>query len=241
MLSFNVSAATENLTRPLVLAFSPLPPWKSVDAQGHPSGPYLDIVRELAQRLGVPLQVSICPLARCLDMLKRGDADLGIGYSPGPGRDPFMDFLQPPFASGSAVGFYHRAHDAIEVKRYQDLRHWQIGVAEGAHYFPRFDQDGSLAKDAAPDKISNFRKLLAMRVDVAIMLCAQANLLLREPEFRGKIQLAGPVVITLPRTIALSRASSFFAQKPRIERVLREMVASGDVRRKLQAVEPETP
>jgi len=54
MLSFNVSAATENLTRPLVLAFSPLPPWKSVDAQGHPSGPYLDIVRRVVEAFSMP-------------------------------------------------------------------------------------------------------------------------------------------------------------------------------------------
>lgn len=231
-------AAVAAPMKPLVLAFSPLPPWKTVDASGRAAGPYLDIVTALAGHLGVPLQVRLCPLLRCLQWLRAGDADLAIGIAPGVGRDGVVEFLQPPFAPGSAIGFYRRKDNtALRVRQYNDLSPLRIGLAGGAHYFTRFDQDASLLKDVAPDKLSNLRKLLAGRIDVAIMVCGEANVLLQNAEFHDKIVLAGPVVVTGPRNLVLSRASSYFVEKTHIEHVLQQMVQSGEIHRLLAPVE----
>jgi polar amino acid transport system substrate-binding protein len=231
------SRAETHKLAPLVLAFSPLPPWKVIDAQGQPSGPYLDIVRALSRRLGVPLVVRPCPLKRCLALLSRGDADIGIGIAPGAGREALMDYLQPAFAEGSTIGFYRRRNQSVSIRQYGDLRQVRIGVTEGANYFARFDQDNSLQKDFAPDKSSNLRKLMAGRVDVAAMVCGEAEVLLQQPEFKNRIVLAGPPVVTVPRDIVLSRASRFYGNKARIEQALRRLVASGDIKRILAPIE----
>ncbi|BEV72670.1 hypothetical protein THUN1379_21520 [Paludibacterium sp. THUN1379] len=224
--------------QPLVLAFSPLPPWKVIDAQGTPSGPYLDIIRKLTDRVGVPLEVRPCPLMRCLEMLKRGDADLGIGIAPGPDRDAIVDFLRPPFAEGSTVCFYRRQNDPdSRVELYSDLQRLHIGVTNGAHYFPRFDQDKNLLKDGAPDKLSNLRKLVASRVDVAIMVCGEAELLLERPEFRHRLVLAGPPIKTGPRNVVLARHSQHYGMKDKLQKALRQMVESGEIHRLLAPVE----
>ncbi|MBV8047808.1 MAG: transporter substrate-binding domain-containing protein [Paludibacterium sp.] len=234
--------AAAPVARPtLVLAFSPLPPWRVIDAHGQPSGPYLDIVRRLAQHAGMNLVVHTCPLLRCLDMLQHGDADVGIGVAPGPDRSAIVDFVVPPFAEGSTVCFYRRRGDTrARVAQYGDLRGLRIGVTDGAHYFPRFDQDARLIKDSAPDKISNLRKLLARRVDVATMVCGEASLLLSRHEFSGQLELAGPPVKTGPRYVVLAWHSPQYEKKDRLQRALRQMIASGEIRRLLAPVEQNT-
>lgn len=225
-------------SRPLVLAYSPLPPWRVVDAEGRPSGPYLRIMQRLAERLGMPLETRVCPLLRCMDLLRRGDADVAIGIAPGPEREVFLDFLQPPFAGPTHQCFYRRRGDeASRVERYEDLARLRIGVTSGARYFPRFDQDARLKKDVAPDKLSNLRKLVNLRVDVVIMLCGEAALLTRRAEFRQRVEPAGPDMRTGPRSLVLSRQSSLYAHKARIERALRQMVVAGEVHRLLAPLE----
>jgi polar amino acid transport system substrate-binding protein len=222
---------------PLVLAFSPLPPWRVVDAQGKPSGPYLDIMQLLARRVHLPLVVHVCPLLRCMEMLRRGDADLAIGVAPGAGREEFVDFLRPAFAEGSAVGFYRRRGAKVSAGHYSDLSTLRIGTTIGALYFPRFDQDASLQKDYAPDKPSNLRKLLAGRVDLVIMVQGEAHVMQSQPEFAHRIELAGEPVITGPRNIVLSRASHGYVHKAQLEAALHQMVSSGEVRHLLHPVE----
>ncbi|TDR73310.1 substrate-binding periplasmic protein [Paludibacterium purpuratum] len=222
----------------LVLAFSPLPPWKVVDTHGKASGPYLDIVQHLADRTGMRLEVHPCPLMRCLEMLKLGEADLGIGIAPGPDRDDIVDFLRPPFAEGSTVCFYRRRDDRqSHVNNYSDLQGLRIGTTNGAHYFPRFDQDTLLIKDSAPDKVSNLRKLLASRVDVVVMVCGEAELLIAHSEFQHRLALAGPPVKTGPRNVVLARHSPLYGMKDKLQRALRQMVESGEIHRMLATIE----
>jgi polar amino acid transport system substrate-binding protein len=232
------AAAQAPAVHPLILAFSPLPPWKVVDTAGRPFGPYYDIMTRLARRAGLPLTTQVCPLLRCLDLLQRGDADIGIGIAPGPDRSAYLDFLEPAFAGPAQICFYRRAGDeASRVDTYGDLKRLRIGVTSGAHYFARFDQDTSLNKDVAPDKLSNLRKLVNLRVDVVIMVCGEGSLLVRRDEFRRRVELAGPEVRTGPRYLVLSRRSALYARKADLQRALRQMVASGEIRRLLAPIE----
>lgn len=225
-------------TRALILVFSPLPPWRVVDAEDRPSGPYLEIMRRLASGVGLPLEVHVCPLLRCLDQLRRGEADVGIGVAPGPEREAIVDFLQPPFAGPTHMCFYRRHGDeSSRVEHYNDLARLRIGVTRGARYFPRFDQDAHLNKDVAPDKLSNLRKLVNLRVDTVIMLCGEGALLVRRPEFRHRVELAGPEVATGSRNVVLARRSSLYGRKADLQRVLRQLVASGEIRRLLAPIE----
>ncbi|RBJ68952.1 amino acid ABC transporter substrate-binding protein, partial [Pseudomonas sp. MWU12-2534b] len=50
--------------RELVFAYNVFEPWKRLDAQGQPAGPYTEIVRELARRLDLRLRFLHCPGCR---------------------------------------------------------------------------------------------------------------------------------------------------------------------------------
>jgi polar amino acid transport system substrate-binding protein len=227
---------------PLVLAFNTLPPWKVFDDNGRPGGPYLDIVRVLAQRVGHPLQLRPCPLTRCLALAASGEVDLMIGVRSRPGRDDKLEFLSPPFASGTPLSFIQRRGDGRALRNYADLRALRIGVVEGSTYFERFDVDRSLTRDPAPDRLSSVRKLLAGRVDAVIFNYGEAKWLVAHSPAGTALKFAPyRVRNTELRRIALVRASPLYRLKPQLETALAGMVSDGTVRRLLAPVEEVPP
>ncbi|WP_028536654.1 substrate-binding periplasmic protein [Paludibacterium yongneupense] len=223
---------------PLVLAFSTLPPWKIINADGRASGPYLDIVRVLAERVGHPLQLRRCPLPRCLALAASGEVDLMIGVRSRPGRDDKLDFLSPPFAGGTPLSFIQRRADGRPLRNYGDLQSLRIGVVEGSTYFERFDSDRSLIRDPAPDSQSSLRKLLAGRVDTAIFNYGQAKWMLEHMSSGAGLKFAAYRVHNSElRRVALVRASPFYSLKPRLELALDGMVKDGTVHRLLAPIE----
>ncbi|WP_434631699.1 substrate-binding periplasmic protein [Chromobacterium sp. CV08] len=218
----------------LVFAYNVFEPWKRVDAQGRPAGPYTEIVRELARRLGMPLRFFPCPLSRCLAAMQAGKADLMIGVQYSAERARYLDYLEPPFASGNRLALYQRRDDGRGVVRYADLLPLTVGVVQGVRYHPRFDADSRIRRDTAPTMESSFRKLVAGRVDVLIGNEQQSGLLAASPEFAASVRR---VPLTLddarPNRLVLARTSPRYPERARIARTLRAMLADGSVARLL--------
>ncbi|GGY08946.1 substrate-binding periplasmic protein [Paludibacterium paludis] len=213
---------------PLVMVFQTLPPWLATDADGRPSGPYLDFASEIARRMGVPLEVRVCPVRRCLAMLERGEADIVLGFTPTEERRRVIEFLDPPFAPPAVMAFFVSRGDTRPLRNYGDLRSRHIGVVDSVRYFPRFDEDTQLAKDSAPDSPSNMQKLAAGRVDSAIFNRAEAWWLIRRHHLEGRIvETPYHIELSVPRYVGLSRRSSFMAHKSRLSAVLRAMTLEG--------------
>jgi polar amino acid transport system substrate-binding protein len=219
-------------TPTLVYAFSRFEPYKTVDADGKPGGPYTVLLQELARRSGVQLDIVHCPLQRCLALLQRGQADLSIGIRGNAERDRYLDFLDPPFAPPTATMVLQRHDDPRPIRHYDDLYALRVGVVEGASYFQRFDDDRLMRRDAAPSARLALRKLAAKRFDVLLINAQQGRQLSRElgarQYRRAELQFPGE----LPRRIALSRLSpAVQAAKPRLAAQLQQMLRDGSVRR----------
>ncbi|MEO3962088.1 substrate-binding periplasmic protein [Chromobacterium piscinae] len=217
--------------RELVLAYNVFEPWKKLDARGEPAGPYTEIVRELARRLGLPLSFLHCPLSRCLAAMQQGRADLMIGVRPTLERSRYLDFLMPPFATSNHLVFYQRSGDPRALARYDDLL-----PLEGVSYEAGFDHDARIRREASPGMESGFRKLAAGRVDALIVNASQGAALAARPEFAGRVKRAA---LTLddrhPNRLALALRSPLHPRKADLEQALRGMVADGTVARILAA------
>ncbi|WP_160309846.1 substrate-binding periplasmic protein [Chromobacterium subtsugae] len=224
--------ASDNGPRPLVLAYNAFAPWKNYDGQGQPSGPYTEIVRELARRLRLPLRFLNCPLPRCLAAMQQGRADLMIGVQHSPQRARYLDYLEPPFASGNRLALYQRGNDPRVIRRYQDLLPLTVGVVDGVQYQEAFDQDPRLRRDTALTMESSFRKLAAGRIDVLIGNEQQTGLLAASHEFAGRVRRAGLTLDDLrPHRLALAQNSPFHAEKARFSQALQAMLDDGSVAR----------
>jgi polar amino acid transport system substrate-binding protein len=213
---------------PLVLAFDDLLPWKTHSGDTY-GGAYTEIVRELAQRVGLPLVIKPCPLKRCLTMLQHGDADIIIGVKDTAERQRYLHFLQTPYRNSSAdkVFFVLKENGAV-VRRYEDLRPLRIGVKLGAEYFARFDQDATLKKDTSKDMDVNFRKLAMGRLDVVVAAEDQGEAMLAQLQLGGKIgKAAFRVQDPSARSIAISRHSRHLASLAAFDKAMAAMARDG--------------
>ena len=217
---------------PLVLAFSELPPWKTksgTEPNVEYGGAYTEIVRELARRVGRELRITECPLARCMVMMRSGEADLSIGIQQSPERDEFMGFLQTPYRrSATDRVFYVRRGDAQRIRRYEDLKGLHIGVGRASGYFDRFDDDKTLLKEPAPNNAANLHKLLLKRLDTVVMPEDQGAVLISELGMANQVEEAVyRERDQTPRSIAVSRHSAAFALLPQLEAAMQAMRRDG--------------
>jgi polar amino acid transport system substrate-binding protein len=214
--------------RPLVLAFDELLPWKTY-SNGEYGGAYTEIVRELARRTGQALEISNCPLKRCLFMLEHGSADIIIGLRETPERRRYLHFLRTPYRNRSSDKvFYVQEGRGNSIRDYADLATLRIGTKLGAEYLERFDRDGSLKKEPAKDMDINFRKLAIGRLDAVLIPEDQGEALLAQLRLDAQIDKAVyRIVDASPRAIAISRKSHAAAQLEAFESAMRDMTRDG--------------
>ncbi|MES2257169.1 MAG: transporter substrate-binding domain-containing protein [Pseudomonadota bacterium] len=213
---------------PLVFAFEEMLPWKTVSGNQY-GGAYTEIVRELARRVELPLEMRNCPLKRCLYWLEKGDADILIGVRDTPERQRYLQFLRTPYREHSSDKvFYVLKNKGLSIRSYAGLEPLRIGITPGARYFERFDNDHALTKDEGGTMEINFRKLVLGRLDAVVA-----------PEDQGEAQVTrlglGDVVEKAPyresdaspRAIALSKKSVHIARLEQFERAMAAMARDG--------------
>ncbi|MBO6851288.1 MAG: transporter substrate-binding domain-containing protein [Marinobacter sp.] len=191
------------------------PPYRIVNGQ-QTTGLYVDIFREIADRLGWTLRFREAPFRRVLLMAQQGDVDVMLGPLETEERAEWLDFVAPAFPPERRLFFY--IEEAHRIDRYSDLDGLSIGVLAGARYFPRFDTDDQLIKESAPRYENLMRMLEKGRVDVVIA-----------PELIGLFtvrELDLPVLVSpffVPGTrsfIAVSRRSPVMAYADEIRAAL---------------------
>lgn len=212
-----------------MLAFDELLPWKTED-NGVYGGAYTEIVRELARRSKLELEIRPCPLKRCLFMLEHGDADILIGLRQSPERLRFLHFLSTPYREhGADRVFYVQAGRTTIIRDYTDLAPLRIGVKLAAEYFERFDHDDSLHKEAVKDMETNFRKLALGRIDAILIPEDQGEALIADLHLEGQLEKARYRVsdIGQARSIAVSRKAVPAARLKLLETAMRDMAKDG--------------
>lgn len=122
------------------------PPFAYVD-EGELVGENIDIAKLLANAAGYSPVFIQCPIARCLSMIKQGQADMIIALRKTKARQEFMSFLNPPYyIQHDPIKFYTLATANININNFEDLELLTVGTLRGTRYFDQFDQDDTLNK-----------------------------------------------------------------------------------------------
>lgn len=151
------------------LAFFRSPPYSEISEDGQPIGMEIEVAQTLGRELNLQINPVICPLARCLLMMKEGSADLILGLIKNADRQKYMSFIDPPYYKVSpAFAFYKLKDRDIRLATYKELQRYDIAVTRGAAYFERFDQDTSLSKIESISIDKLIELLLKERVDLVI-------------------------------------------------------------------------
>lgn len=129
----------------------------------------VDIVKAAWAAAGVSLELVPLPYARCMRMVDNGDLD-GCFDTLRDARTEaqYRWHRQPLFKARIAI--YGRTSDRnTSSVGPQDLLGQRVGVTNGYDYGAAFDNDSRMVRDVAVSDLASLRKLVAGRVDYALV------------------------------------------------------------------------
>ncbi|TDR82903.1 substrate-binding periplasmic protein [Paludibacterium purpuratum] len=125
------------------------------------------IVTEAFKLQQVNVRYVFYPNNRTLQSARTGAADGSLGWAKTPERERDLLYTDP--VMNLSMVFFQRKKHPVPWKRLQDLAGARIGITSGNTYsedFSRLQQAKVLTVEAAPDDVSNLRKLQAGHLDL---------------------------------------------------------------------------
>lgn len=171
---------------------------------GRPAGMAVDIVRAAFAAAGVQITLESLPYARCMRLAETGAVAACFDTL----RNPLIEhkYLWPatPLFRGQIV-IYAAASASDKPVALAALRGRRVGVTHGYEYGDAFDGDPAMVRDVGDTDLATLRKLVAGRVDYALVYDRVAEHLARsEPGLAGRFKPVG-VLLTPDLYLSFSR------------------------------------
>ncbi len=201
----SLSAAKE-----LTLAVHPAPPFIipgegfNVDAS---KGVDIDIIKEIAQNLGITVKLKYCAWHACLKKIEHGNIDILSFANKRTERESFLYYLSHPYLTENPTAVYTRIDDPRNINRYEDLLSLQrVGLLRYAAHYPRLDQDQEIKKVYVNSAEQLFPMLALGRLDAIIVAQRVADYRIKVNGFDDSLKLVyqlpsghQPLYITLSK------------------------------------------
>lgn len=179
---FSVSALSETITA----AGDPWPPFLDPD---HPEqGVAIAIAREAFKTQGHDLEFTFVPWARAIDGVKNADYDALIGTWWTEERTNFLAYSEPYLTN--EIKFIKRKGDGFEFEGMDSLEGKTVGTIRGYGYGKAFSNAAHFERSPTVKLITNIRKLVNERLDLAIEdeLVARSTIAKEAPDLLEKIE-----------------------------------------------------
>ncbi|BBD06857.1 substrate-binding periplasmic protein [Desulfovibrio ferrophilus] len=211
------------------VAFSELPPWKIIEPEGEKTGVDTEFLWLVAKRMDLRLEFVEAPFVRGMRMLETGEVDMMTGVLRRGNREAFLHFIEPSYRHDSNKAFYLRKGQGHLIQSYADLYGLTIGVGRGGKYFPKFDNDLRIRKEAVSDGRQNIKKLLHGRFDAFIQTETAADYLIRKLNLEDNIEKAPYVYHEVqPVYMVLSKRSVFASRLGEFSQMVRDLLREGE-------------
>lgn len=223
---------------PLQVATLEYPPYiTQVDHRSQ--GFVVDIVKTAFARIGQPIQIEFFPIARGQLRLLNGQADAFFSIKKTPEREQSMLFSQRPLMSQNYVFFVRKGSSVRFDGNFESLAGASIGVVSATSYGSRFDtaaQAGFFPRlDPVTNHETNFRKLIAGRVDAVICSRLVGLYYLGLLDGLDEVEVTGPVVETTQSYLVFTKQKDFTALARQFDQTLERMEQDGTIRRLFNA------
>lgn len=164
--------------------------------KGKPDGFAVDLVRAAWAAAGVEVELVLLPYARCMKEVDRGDLAGCFNTLRDPVLEPRYRWHQQALFQ-ARIGIYGKVIPGTVPKTVvlENLRGKRVGTTHGYDYGAAFDGDPSMLRDEAPSDLSSLRKLVAGRVDYALVFDRVANAISKtHPDLGSGYSLQGVLV-----------------------------------------------
>jgi len=195
------------------------------------SGIDVEIVREIARRLGLEVEFVACPWLRCLSLMEKGTVDIISSAYRKPDRESYMQYFDVPYLDRLPVAFYFLRDSGVRVDRYEDLHGIEsVGVLKGACYFPRFDEDKAIRRFEVASQDQLFPMLAAGRIQVVAGYKPTENYRLIAEGYESLIERSSYEFDELAQVfMAVSRSSPLAGRFAEINEINRALIQEGFV------------
>lgn len=220
----------------LVMVTEEWPPFRINDPQSPSAfkGIDIDIVERLATELGITIEIQRHPWARALEMMRDGRADMVTGAARTPEREVFMHYVPVSYCAVRPV-FFTQKGKGTTIRSYRDLYGKNIGYSFLSAYFEPFNSDSKLNKIGLSTEQQLLQVLALKRLDLVIGTDPNISY---DVARLGYVDQLEPTVYTPSEKtelfFTLSRKSPFIDLAPRIEAILRALLADGSIKKILE-------
>ncbi|HEY8027370.1 MAG TPA: transporter substrate-binding domain-containing protein [Burkholderiaceae bacterium] len=161
---------------------------------GHPVGMVPELVLAAFAAEGVQVELVSLPYSRCMKMT---ESNLLLGCFDTL-RNPLLEkkfrWAAHPLLR-ARIDIYARSDAPDRPVHISDLHGKKIGVTNGYEYGAPFDGDSTMQRDIGDSDLFAMRKLVAGRVDYALVYTRIASAAMRDhAELRGKIKSVGTLI-----------------------------------------------
>jgi polar amino acid transport system substrate-binding protein len=225
---------TESNEGVLRYAVFPAPPYMigAADEKTEMSGIDVEIVQEIARQMNLKVKFIRCPWARCLELMKSGDADILSSAYKKPEREEYMNYFADPFLDNLPVAFYYAADKNYKIEKYEDIYQFAtVGVLRDASYFDQFDKDTKVKKYAVTSQDQLFPMLTLNRLDIMAGYVPTENYRIVEEGYKGKI-VKSTYEYALPAMVymAMSKKSPLAAQFAQFDKINHDLFTNGFIK-----------
>jgi polar amino acid transport system substrate-binding protein len=195
------------------------------------TGIHINIISLLAKKLNKQVTFIQCPFARCLSLLKNGQADAIIGLRKTEERSQFLAYLDEPFITQNfPLRFYIRHDSELDISSYSDLSNLRIGTLRAATYFDEFDHDTSLNKVEVVTHNQLLQMLIKDRIDTFLEREESVKPWIDQVDYQQKIKLAiYSYNKSVDSYIAISKKSPFLKNIDQFSRMQQQLLNSGEI------------
>jgi len=192
----------------------------------------VEIVQQVAARLGMPISITIIPWGRSLAQMQHGDADILIGPYPTPERAAYMDFSADAIYRAKVVLFAPADKQIAWTGDFRALQGLRIGTTLAWYYGAKFnDHQAALILDPTVHQPDAFRMLMRGRVDLVITTESAGQAAVGELGIAGLVTELSPPVDILEGHIGFAKSPDMLAVRQAFDRELAALVADGTVAR----------
>lgn len=204
------------------------PPRYFFDERNQHIGIDVDLIKRVAQNMGVTPVFKKCPWKRCLALLRAGHVDVMPYLLKREDRSNFIEFLDPAYEHHASKCFFVN-DKSLSVFSYDDLYNLQsIGIVDNAKYFPVFDLDEGLQKVVAPEEENLLDMLIHKRIDSFIAACTPMNYKIVSLGLKHKV-FSSPYKYKKqnPVHIGISKKSSYMNKLELLSESLQQVLNAG--------------
>ena len=215
------------------------PPYEYLE-NGEVKGIVVEIVKEVFKKMESPINITLYPWDRSLDMVNKGETDAIFTIFKNPQRDTFLDYSHEVLITQTVSLFVAKDSAIVFDGDLSTLCNCTFGIVRKVSYGSIFDgavKNGVIRNiETSETGEENMKKLLHGRCDILVSNRYGALDIVKGMNKRNHVRELIPVLQSVPSYIAFSKKRRLTSLRDEFDSILRNMKDDGTYDRILSLI-----